>query len=312
MPDFLLPWLDPTALAWTLLHALWIGALVPLVCWAGLAVLPARRASLRHAVATGGVFATVLLAAGVHGALVAEREHQAAAPITAPPLTWPTAPESADRRPETPQTLTVRGFSPPVQPPAQPGIPWQPLLCGVWLLGVAVSLARTAAGVRGARHLGRGAADAPPWLQELADRLRRGLGSARLVAVRVVDDRVQPVCIGLLRPVVLLPASLVSGEPGALRFVLAHELAHARGLHPLVAVATEVAASLLFFHPGVRWLAGQAALERECVADLAAAPPAATCPRSRPPGWDVSPPVRCSRLPPRSASPPRPPACSPA
>ncbi len=272
MSDFLLSWLDPTALAWTLLHALWIGALVPLVCWAVLAVLPARRASLRHAVATGGVFATVLLAAGVHGALVAEREHAAAAPPAAAPLlSWPTAPESADRRPETPPTPTVRGFSPTAQPPAEPGIPWQPLLCGVWLLGVAVSLARTAAGVRGARHLGRGAADAPPWLQELADRLRRSMGSARLVAVRVVDDRVQPVCIGLLRPVVLRPASLVSGEPGALRFVLAHELAHARGLHPLVAVATEVAASLLFFHPGVRWLAGQAALERECVADLAAA-----------------------------------------
>ena len=272
MPDFFLPWLDPTALAWTLLHALWIGALVPLGCWAALAVLPARRASLRHAVATGGVFATVLLAAGVHGALVAEREHAAAAaPAAAPSLTWPTFPESADHRAKTPQTPTVRGSSPTAQAPAQPGSAWQPLLCGVWLLGVAVSLARTAAGVRGARHLGRGAADAPPWLQELADRLRRSMGSARLVSVRIVDDRVQPVCIGLLRPGVLLPASLVSGEPGALRFVLAHELAHARGLHPLVAVATEVAASLLFFHPGVRWLAGQAALERECVADLAAA-----------------------------------------
>ena len=268
MPDLL----DFSTLSLTLLHTLWIGALVPLLVWATLAVLPARRAGLRHAVATGGVFAVVGLAAATHGALAADAANRP----DAAPLTWP-APDaveavgSADRGPEAGVSTTVRGA---VESPAAPsggGLPWRPILCGAWAVGVAVSLSRTVGGVRRARGLHRSAGPAPAWLQERADRLRRRLGSARGVAVKLLDVHAQPVCVGLLHPVVLLPASMVAGDPGALRFVLAHELAHARGLHPLVAVATEVAASLLFFHPGVRWLAAQAALERETVADAAAA-----------------------------------------
>jgi beta-lactamase regulating signal transducer with metallopeptidase domain len=80
-----------------------------------------------------------------------------------------------------------------------------------------------------------------------------------------------PVVLGWLRPVILLPTSVVTGlSPKQLEMLLAHELAHVLRRDYLVNVLQSVLESLLFYHPVVWWVSGQIRKEREyCCDDLA-------------------------------------------
>jgi hypothetical protein len=74
-----------------------------------------------------------------------------------------------------------------------------------------------------------------------------------------------------LRPVVLLPASALTGlTPQQLEFLLAHELAHVRRHDYLVNLAQTAIETVLFYQPGVWWVSRQIRIEREhCCDDLA-------------------------------------------
>ena len=80
-----------------------------------------------------------------------------------------------------------------------------------------------------------------------------------------------PTVIGWLRPVVLMPASALSGMgPQQLEAILAHELAHIRRHDYLVNLLQTLVETLLFYHPAVWWLSGRIRVEREnCCDDLA-------------------------------------------
>ena len=91
--------------------------------------------------------------------------------------------------------------------------------------------------------------------------------------VRLLESaRVQvPVVIGALRPVLLLPASALTGlAPAQVEAVLAHELAHIRRHDYPVNLLQSAAETLLFYHPGVWWLSARIRAEREhCCDDIA-------------------------------------------
>ena len=80
-----------------------------------------------------------------------------------------------------------------------------------------------------------------------------------------------PMAIGWLKPVILLPASMLSGLTTAqLEMLILHELAHIRRLDYLVNFVQTLVALLLFFHPGVQWISKQMRHEREyCSDDIA-------------------------------------------
>src|SRR5204862_7224915 len=80
-----------------------------------------------------------------------------------------------------------------------------------------------------------------------------------------------PAVLGGVRPVVLLPASAVTGlTPLQLDALLAHELAHVRRYDYLVNVLQSVIETLLFYHPAVWWVSRRVRDEREhCCDDLA-------------------------------------------
>jgi hypothetical protein len=90
--------------------------------------------------------------------------------------------------------------------------------------------------------------------------------------VRLLESAVVevPSLIGWLRPVVLLPASALTGlTPRQIEAILAHELAHVRRHDYLVNLAQTVIETLLFYHPGVWWVSRRARVEREhCCDDL--------------------------------------------
>jgi beta-lactamase regulating signal transducer with metallopeptidase domain len=101
--------------------------------------------------------------------------------------------------------------------------------------------------------------------------LARRIGLNHLVDVRITRVVQSPGVIGLLRPVVLVPAATIAGlTPEQLEAVLAHELAHIRRYDHLVNAAQVVIETLLFYHPCVWWASARIRRERElCCDDLA-------------------------------------------
>lgn len=109
------------------------------------------------------------------------------------------------------------------------------------------------------------------WNEKLAT-MTAQFGIKREVRLRVVDALASPVTAGWWRPMVLVPASLISGMPShLLEALLAHELAHVQRCDYLVNLLQSVIETILFYHPVVWWLSHRIRAERELIADDIAA-----------------------------------------
>lgn len=149
---------------------------------------------------------------------------------------------------------------------------WMPSLVLAWSAGVALMSLRLLLGLAWVARLRRQAVAAPAIWQQRLDALALRMGLRSPVPLRLHAALASPVTVGFFRPLVLLPASLLSGMPvPLLEALLAHELAHVRRWDYLVNLLQSVAEALLFFHPVVWWLSARLRIERELVADALAA-----------------------------------------
>ncbi len=143
-----------------------------------------------------------------------------------------------------------------------------------WLVGVFFSALYHLMGFARLRHLARCSPELldPAW----ASRVRRvgaKLGVSRTIRVVASVRTLTPAVIGCLKPVILLPASFLTGmNETFLEALLLHELAHLQRLDyvfNLLQIAIEI---LGFFHPAVWWLSRRIREEREqCCDDIAVA-----------------------------------------
>ncbi|MBI3470296.1 MAG: M56 family metallopeptidase [Candidatus Solibacter usitatus] len=237
-------------LGWTLIHFLWQGALIGVAY--GLADFACRRsaAEIRYALACA---AMVLMAAspclmfGFLGAHPAELAVAIARPAQ----------------------LTSAGVSVPAPRAGGASVKW---VVGLWCLGVAALSLWSAAGWVMAQRLKWKSRKLAPeiWRQKLAGLAAR-LGVTR--AVRLCESALTgaPAVIGWIRPVILLPASALTGLTAQqIEVLLAHELAHIRRCDYLVNLLQTVVETLLFYHPAVWWIGRRIRAEREhCCDDLA-------------------------------------------
>ncbi len=144
-----------------------------------------------------------------------------------------------------------------------------PILVGIWFVGVLIFLARFVAGYWQLRQFRlRLTHSAPPgWderLQALCDRLKIGR-RVRLVCSGLVGT---PIAIGLLRPLIIVPASVfLQITPRELETILVHELIHIRRFDGVVNILQNIAESVLFYHPCVWWISSQVRREREFLTD---------------------------------------------
>lgn len=84
------------------------------------------------------------------------------------------------------------------------------------------------------------------------------------------DGVAQPILVGVLRPLILLPAAALAGwTPEQLDMVLLHELAHVRRRDNLVNLLQRIVESLLFYHPAVWLVSRQVRRDREECCDAA-------------------------------------------
>src|SRR5579863_2929699 len=149
-----------------------------------------------------------------------------------------------------------------------------PVLVYIWIAGVTALSIRSLGGwVVTQLWKRRNVRVAEAFWQERMARLAKRLAISR--KVRLLESAIAhtPAVVGWIRPVVLLPATAISGlAPSQIESLLAHELAHIRRHDYLVNLLQTAIETLLFYHPAVWWVGRQMRAEREnCCDDLAVA-----------------------------------------
>jgi TonB family protein len=92
--------------------------------------------------------------------------------------------------------------------------------------------------------------------------------SLAVTAALKISDEVQgPATIGVRRPVILIPRSVVLMPAAVQRAILCHELLHVKRRDWLHTIAEELWCAVLWFHPAARALASRLSLARETVVD---------------------------------------------
>jgi beta-lactamase regulating signal transducer with metallopeptidase domain len=143
-----------------------------------------------------------------------------------------------------------------------------PFLALLWAAGVTTALGRLVIGLILVTRLKNSSRPAGPLLSATALELAAHAGIRGRLLVRETSRLLTPVVIGVLRPVLLLPAGISRLLPGVqLEAVLAHELAHIRRHDYLVNLLQRLAETLLFHHPAAWWLASIIRTEREHLCD---------------------------------------------
>ncbi len=266
-------------IGWTLVHSLWQAALLAMAL--AFLLFSTRRASprLRHLMSVGALLAAAVLplATGIASARTQLRRDAvvtASGPTTqtieaaafvpsASNLLEPVAGQQTIRVQVRQSVLGVRQM---LMLRVEPALPFA---VAIWLIGVLLLSVRSIGGLLWAHRLTR--VDTKPVTaaiggitSRLADQLRvRGM-------VRVLESgraRV-PLVIGWLRPVILLPSSLMVGlTPQQLEAILAHELAHIRRHDYALNLLQTVIETLLFYHPAIWWISGRIREEREHACD---------------------------------------------
>ncbi|MBN2686414.1 MAG: M48 family metalloprotease [Pontiellaceae bacterium] len=96
-------------------------------------------------------------------------------------------------------------------------------------------------------------------------------GIKKKIRFAVTHTLKNPGVIGIIKPMVLIPVSMMTGLPPAdLEAVVAHELAHIRRRDYLFNLLQMIVETLFFFNPAVWWISHRIRMEREACCDAAA------------------------------------------
>ena len=271
----------------TLVHFLWQGALVAVVFAVLLYLLKDSKAATRYRTACIGLVLMSVLPIATYTYLYSTVETGfQSVNLTQPQLA---PPPSSDLLAATLPPIEAGTLEPIVNPRA--GAPFAdvqftgiktltssvnlktylPWLVAIWLLGVMGLSIRLIGGLFLTYQLSTKATKpVSATLEASLQTVLKKLDIRQQVKLRESLAVTVPVVIGWLRPVVLLPASAITGlSQRQLELILAHELAHVRRYDYLVNILQKMVETLLFYHPAVGWLSNVIRQEREnCCDDL--------------------------------------------
>jgi bla regulator protein blaR1 len=138
-----------------------------------------------------------------------------------------------------------------------------------WLAGVALFTVRMSYAwyatweLRADSQLGQ-----PQSWSRLLTRLCIDFEVDRYITLALSRHVITPAVIGWLRPVILIPPSMLSGlSTNQIEMILLHELAHIRRHDYVINALQMVLETLLFYHPVVHWVSNQIRAEREYCCD---------------------------------------------
>jgi len=257
------------ALGWTLLHFCWQGAAIGLIFAAADRITHRAAPAARYLVALGA-FALIPLSVAVTfaGEL---RSLAPADPSAHASMSWQEANGRGARAtlgPTIPHAFSsiaaVRNAWPASH--VEQILPW---VDTVWMLGLLILAVRALGGWWQLEQLRRRARRAvPAALQNCFKLLCERIHVGRHVVLRISDELISPLAMGVWRATVLLPVSAVMHlAPEELEAVLAHELGHIRRWDYLCNLMQTAVECMLFFHPAVWWISATVRDRREICCD---------------------------------------------
>ncbi|MDR3386526.1 MAG: TonB family protein [Rudaea sp.] len=240
------------ALGAVLLHFLWQGAALGLIYLLLRPLCPSVGARYRLGMGMLMALALCPLLTTFYVWPASDADMALASRILPQVLTGSIAAVAADAQ----STLNLREF-----------LPW--LVAG-WIVGVvAIALRSLWHWRRLARLVRYAAIPLPQWEAKLTQLCRR-FGLLRPVRLLASARIATPMLIGLIKPVILLPLSMLSGfSAHQIELILAHELGHVRRWDYLANLVQVVIETVLFYHPVVHWISRDVRNAREsCCDDL--------------------------------------------
>jgi beta-lactamase regulating signal transducer with metallopeptidase domain len=258
------------ALGWTLIHFCWQAAVIALLYRGVDASLAKARSNVRYVVSLTtllSMFAVSVVTFGYEAMRSSENRVKMQTPVTVA--------SSGGSIEVAPGKVADSGvdvaFSGPLDISADivRVMPW---LDAFWLLGVLCLSVRTVGGWWLLQHVRRNAlVQVPASVLKTFTRLAARMGIRQHVDLRACERIAGPLAMGIVRRLVLLPASaLTSLTAEQLEVVLAHELAHIRRADYLWNMLQTMIETLFFFHPAVWWVSNSLREQRELCCDDAA------------------------------------------
>jgi len=244
------------ALAITLIHFLWQGALVALLLKALLSLISYQKSQLRYALSSMAMLANLILPAITFFIIYDVEYRQATSLVNALPLL-----DQNFYLDQIPANVWYMEW-----------LEYLPALTMIWLAIVTVLALKLIIELYNVNRLPlQGCTAVDVKLKKRFDALISKVGLSRKVRLLLSRKTDVPMAIGWLKPVVLIPFSMLTGlSPQQLDMLLLHELAHIRRHDYLVNFLQTLVEILLFFHPAVSWVSKQMRNEREyCSDDIA-------------------------------------------
>lgn len=260
------------ALGWTLLHSIWQIGLIALVFFLVISFLPQAKPEIHYGIGVLSLLLTAIISAGTfYEAYEAEKNaYQSATQQRLKETAWlhndqpREVAEEAYELSSSWASVLATG-----QSWIDQRINW---LVGAWLSGILLLGFRFGGSLLYLQRLKQRSVEPLPhyWLRKTED-MRELLMISRPVALLASGVAKTPMVIGQLKPVILIPASMLSGlSDDQLEAIIAHELAHIYRKDYWINLLQSALEILFFFHPALWWISSVVRAEREnCCDDLA-------------------------------------------
>jgi signal peptidase I len=146
---------------------------------------------------------------------------------------------------------------------------WLVGVIAIWLAGVSLQGVRLLMALHAVRALVRRSMPCSADEADLVARLAARVGLTTPPRVRISSEIDTPQLVGVLRPIVLMPADAVAFTGDERSMALAHELVHVRRHDLALGWLPAVAGHLFFFHPMARLMSREYVTAREAACDAA-------------------------------------------
>jgi beta-lactamase regulating signal transducer with metallopeptidase domain len=253
------------AVGWALLHFIWQGLLIGWGVAVATYALRGARPQARYAVACGGMLLCAALP--LASILMDLTQADAAAALATPEQGAASlAILGAAAQAGAIGPLFGGGTLAFLETVLYRQLPW---IVGLWLVGAALMSLRLAIGLKWVAERTRpGEYVVNHYWQRRLSELARRFDIDTHVRLGVADKLDSPITAGCWKPIVLVPAALITGMPAdLLEALLAHELAHIKRQDYLVNLIQSAIEVVLFYHPSVWALSRRIRIEREQIAD---------------------------------------------
>lgn len=254
------------ALGWTLLHSLWIGALVCLL-WR-LSLLGKRSPNWRY---LSSLIALASLFVLVMSTFAWELSQLTPTDVLAQTIGTESNTQAPSSSPAEAPALTSDSWLDGLSEWITPYFPWISL---AWISGIILLSLRLLGGWLYLEYLRRSGRHSVPlqWQKQvetlsIAMNIRR---KVQLIESNLLDH---PITMGFFKPIILFPLGMISQmPPEQIEAIILHELAHIKRADYLVNYFQSIVEIILFFHPAVWWISQDLRESREhCCDDLALA-----------------------------------------